>query len=618
MPMNSLRDIQPDGQLWAPVLRRCTTFTLAPRLLTAVLLGCCLGGATAFAAEPATATPAKTAATEAAESTDPVYHNAVVAADHPAASEAGLAMLRQGGNVVDAAAATSFALAVVRPASCGLGGGGFMVLWNAEKQQAVALDYRERAPGRATRNMFTRAAEASPDAPEALLSRRGGLAVAVPGTVAGLCHAVEHYGQLDLATVLAPAIRLCEEGVPVDPHMRGVQQGMLRGMTDAEKSTFAPLVRLYLNGGKPWQPGDRFHSPLGPVLKKIAASGAAGFYSGEVGRALVQAVQQQGGLLEADDLENVHPVVRKPVSGEYRGSRIFSMPPPSSGGIALLETLNILEAREQAHAGENLGKLGHNSPEYIHLVTEAMKHAFADRAEFLGDADMVEVPVDRLTSPAYAAQLAGRIDPDHTRPLKEYGRYLPTTDSGTSHFSVMDARGNAVACTETINTGFGSWVVEPEFGIVLNNEMDDFAAIPGRPNAFGLIQSEANAVAPGKKPLSSMSPTIVVRDGQAIFAAGGSGGPRIISATLQMMLNVLRFGMTPAEAVNQPRFHHQWLPETLYLEPGLMKTAADTLRKKGHQLQQAGSLAATQAAARNGKELRAASDPRKHGRPAGY
>ncbi|MCA9117652.1 MAG: gamma-glutamyltransferase, partial [Planctomycetaceae bacterium] len=522
--MNSPQDHQPVALFFPGMRQPCPTATWWRYPVIAALVGVCLSGASTFAAGPATKAPAaeapvKQPATEAADSADPVYHQAVVAADHPAASEAGLAMLRQGGNVVDAAAATSFALAVVRPASCGLGGGGFMVIWNAEKQQAIALDYRERAPHRATRNMFTRAAEASPDAPEALLSRRGGLAVAVPGTVAGLCHAVEHYGKLDLSTVLAPAIRLCEEGVPVDPHMREVQQGMLRGMSDSEKATYAPLVRLYLNEGKPWQAGDRFHSPLGPVLQKIAATGSAGFYSEEVGRALVQAVQQQGGLLEPEDLQNVKPVVRKPVSGEYRGSRIFSMPPPSSGGIALLETLNILEAREQSNAGEDLEKLGHNSPEYIHLVAEAMKHAFADRAEFLGDADVVEVPVARLTSPAYAAQLARRINPDHTRPLKEYGRYLPTTDSGTSHFSVMDARGNAVACTETINTGFGSWVVEPEFGIVLNNEMDDFAAIPGRPNAFGLLQSEANAVAPGKKPLSSMSPTIVVRDGQAIFAA---------------------------------------------------------------------------------------------------
>ena len=566
--------------------------------------------------QPATREPA-TPVASAAAANDPVFQQAVVAADHPAASRAGLEILQQGGNVIDAAVATSFALAVVRPGSCGLGGGGFMVIWNAEQQQAVALDYRERAPARATREMFLPPSQRTARPEDALRSTRGGLAVAIPGTVAGLCHALKEYGTLDLPAVLAPAIRLCHEGVPVDPHQRSVQHSLLKRMTPAERQTYAPLVRLYLNGGTPWQSGDRFHSPLAPVLQQIARHGAAGFYSGPVAEALTGTVARHGGLLQQQDLDSTRPVVRQPVSGEYHGARLFSMPPPSSGGIALLETLNILTAREKASASESLPALQHNSPRYIHLVTEAMKHAFADRAEFLGDADFTEVPVARLTSASYAARLARKIDPSRTLSLKEYGRYLPTEDGGTSHFSVIDARGNAVACTETINTGFGSWVVEPKYGVILNNEMDDFAARPGQPNAFGLIQGEANAVGAGHKPLSSMSPTIVVRDGRAILAAGGSGGPRIISATLQVLLNVLRFDMTPAEAVSSPRFHHQWLPEKLYLEPALYEAAAKPLEQLGHQVVRAGALAATQAVSRKDKEIRGASDPRKHGQPAG-
>jgi gamma-glutamyltranspeptidase/glutathione hydrolase len=283
----------------------------------------------------------------------------------------------------------------------------------------------------------------------------------------------------------------------------------------------------------------------------------------------------------------------------------------------LLEILNVLSEWEKRHPSPP-GNLIHNQPEYLQLLTEAMKHAYADRAEYLGDTDYVQVPIERLTSREYAGKLTDRISLTETKPIENYGRVQPVNDAGTSHYSVMDAQGNAVACTETVNTTFGSLFVEPRFGIVLNNEMDDFAAIPGEPNAFGLIQSEANIVEPGKKPLSSMTPTIVLKDGKAILALGGSGGPRIISSTLQVLLNVMRFEMPPQEAIAQPRIHHQWLPNVLYLEDPLPEKMQTPLQQLGHKVERRNNLAVVQAIQRTAKGLRAASDLRKHGKPAGY
>jgi gamma-glutamyltranspeptidase/glutathione hydrolase len=286
--------------------------------------------------------------------------------------------------------------------------------------------------------------------------------------------------------------------------------------------------------------------------------------------------------------------------------------------VAIIESLNILTWLEQNKLHGRLESLGHNSPKYIHVLTESLKHAFADRATWLGDPDFTDIPVSRLTSAAYAAKLGERIDLTRTRPLKDYGRYLPINDGGTSHFSIIDVDGNAVACTETINTGFGSWEVDPNFGIVLNNEMDDFAARPGKPNAYGLIQSEASAVGPRRKPLSSMSPTILVKDGKAVFVAGASGGPRIISSTLQVLLNMTRFRMSPTDALSKPRIHHQWLPETLLLESPLDTTVAEKLQRFGHKTAKRDRQAVSQAARRTAAGLAAASDTRKHGRAAGF
>ena len=544
------------------------------------------------------------------------YPHAVVVADHALASQAGVEVLKKGGNVVDAAVATSFALSVVRPDSCGIGGGGFMVIWNAGKREAVVLDYRERAPQAATRDMFAPRENTDPER-----SRKGPLAAAIPGSVAGLCFALEKYGSLDLKTVLGPALRLAREGVPLDRHARDTQRAALREF-DAHpeyRRRFAALYDNYLNAGRPWTDADRFCSPQLKVLELIAERGPDAFYRGPVADALVTQSTRGGGLFTLDDLQQTAPVIREPLRATFDGLEILAVPPPSSGGIALIESLNMLSAGE----GHPLSRRRKPSEDWssttrLHLLAETLKHAFADRAEFLGDADFVNVPINRLTSAEYAAALAGRIDPKRTQPPEAYGSRVVPDDGGTSHFSIIDHDGNAVACTETINLAFGSFVVEPAYGIVFNNQMDDFSAVPGEPNAFGLIQSEANAVAPRKKPLSSMCPAIVLREGRAAYALGASGGPRIISATLQALINMTRCEMPPQQAVAAPRIHHQWQPDILYLEGPLNNVAGTALSALGHTVRRQDSPSACQAASRTENGLRGGSDPRKAGRPAGY
>lgn len=548
------------------------------------------------------------------ESATPSWQHAAVAADHPLTSQAGVEILRQGGNVVDAAVAVGFAQSVLRPASSGMGGGGFMVIWDAKKQRSIALDYRERAPLAATRGMY---AEGGSEA-----SRRGALAVAVPGHVRGLCHALEKYGTLPLSTVLQPAIRYAKEGVPLDAHELSGRRSKIPSARKLSKE-FEGLWRGYLGSGELPETNDDgtpflWKSPQLPALELLARDGVDAFYQGPIARSIVEHVKSRGGIISMEDFRQMDVVERRPLKGEFDGMHVVAMPPPSSGGVAIIESLSILKWLEQNKLEGRLESLGHNSPKYLHVLTEALKHSFADRATWLGDPDFVDIPVSRLTSTAYAAKLGERIDLTKTRPLKDYGRYLPVEDGGTSHFSIIDAEGNAVACTETVNTGFGSWEVDPKFGIVLNNEMDDFAARPGKPNAFGLIQSEASAVGPRRKPLSSMSPTILVKDGKAVFVAGASGGPRIISSTLQVLLNMTRFGMSPTEALSKPRIHHQWLPETLLLESPLDTTVAEQLQSFGHQTAKRDKQAVSQAARRTAAGLEAASDTRKHGRAAGF
>lgn len=548
---------------------------------------------------------------------DVAYPRGVVAADHPLASEAGVEILRQGGNVVDAAVATGFALAVLRPASSGIGGGGFMVIWNQGTQHATTIDYRERAPAAARKDTY-----ADPKNPQAQLpdlSFRGPLAIAVPGHVAGLCYAHKTYGKISLDRVLAPAIRLAADGFRADEHDVEVQAEAFRSLPpQAIREKYRSLFDFYLQSGRPLRRGDRIRSPLAKILQLIAQRGPRAFYEGEVARAIVTVAGAEGKWLTMNDLRGYQPVERAPLKSKFDGFDLITMPPPSSGGVALIESLNILQAVEFANADHRIGAINRQSTSTLHALTEIMKHAFADRAEYLGDPDFVAVPVDRLTSSAYARELAKQIDYRSTKPSDSYGRYLPSKDAGTTHYSVMDAAGNAVACTETVNTLFGSWVVEPTYGIVLNNEMDDFAAVPGTPNAFGLIQGEANAVQAGKRPLSSMTPTIVTKNGKAVHALGASGGPKIISATFQVLLNLVRHDMPPSSAVTAPRIHHQWMPDMLQMESPLFESSGNLLKKLGHGVQRINESAVVQAVSRRPDGLHGMSDPRKHGKAAGF
>lgn len=549
---------------------------------------------------------------------DRVYAHGVVAADHPLASEAGVEVMRQGGNVVDAAVATGFALSVLRPASSGLGGGGFMVIWDVQKQSSTAIDYRERAPAKAHRETYFDPQK--PGQPVPGLSYHGPRAIAIPGHVAGLCYAHQKYGKLPLREVLKPAIRLAQLGFAIDPHDREVQESVLAEMQTIPNAhqTFQILYESYLNKGVPYQTGQMVRSPQAKALQRIAEQGPSAFYEGDIARAIVQVAGEQGAWLSLKDLQSYRPTERQTLEAPIGGDRMLTMPPPSSGGIALIESLNILQAFEKRHPDHLWTRENRQHAESLHVLTEVFKHAFADRAEFLGDADYVKVPTERLISTEYADQLASRIRLEQTLSLQAYGRFQPPKDSGTTHFSVIDSAGNAVACTETVNTTFGSWIVEPEFGIVLNNEMDDFAAVPGTANAFGLIQGEANSVAAGKRPLSSMSPTIVVRDGKAVIAVGASGGPKIITATFQVLLGLSRFGLSPKEAVQAPRIHHQWLPHELQLEPQLFRQAGPELEIRGHRIRRKSESAVVQAVSRSPDGLRGASDLRKHGRAVGY
>lgn len=536
------------------------------------------------------------------------YERAVVVSEHALASAVGADILRQGGNVVDAAVATSLAVCVLNPSSCGIGGGGFMVIYLAKEKKAVALDYRETAPQKATRDMFVRGGRVDVEA-----SRRGGLAVAVPGEVAGLFEAVRTYGSIPLARLMQPAIRLARDGYPVGKHLASV----IEQYRDAIRRSPGLAANFLRPDGTPPAEGETIRQPqLAATLQRIADEGPQAFYSGDIARAIAEAAAAAGGVIGTDDLKTYRPRWRQPIRIGYRGYEIITMPPPSSAGV-LLQVLGILR-------DDDLAALGHGSTAYFHLLAEAMKHAFADRARFYGDAAFADVPLGRLLSATSTSGLRARIRAGTT--LAEPGAYgsspvsasPPPAGAGTSHLSVMDAEGNAVACTTTINTAFGSMVVAGDTGIILNNEMDDFSAHPGTPNAFGLIGSEANAIAPGKRPLSSMSPTIAARGGEAVLAAGGSGGPLILSGTLQVMLNALVFDRGAADAVAAPRIHHQWMPPVLAVEASVPAATRAALSEMGHQVQVVPELGAVQLARRRGRSLEGAADPRKHGGVAGW
>lgn len=505
-------------------------------------------------------------------------------------------ILRRGGNAVDAAIATALALSVVDQASSGLGGGGFMVIYRARENKAFALDFRETAPAASRRELYMKDGEPVPS-----LSLTGALAVGVPGEAAGLIEARKRFGSLPLTVLAAPAIKLATEGFLLDPALRVAIERQQSNMR-----RFADLGRIYMPGGALPRAGDLIRQPeLAETLKAIGKDGPAVFYGGWVGQAIVETIRKAGGVMTLDDLKNYRSVWREPLIGSYRNRTVITMPPPSSGGVAILEMLNILE-------GYKLTDLQHNSPAYLHLLTESMKHAFADRAQFLGDPDFVHVPVRKLTAKNYAEWIRRRIAPDKTQPPQFYGYYNYNAEKGgTTHFSVIDRFGNAVACTQSVNTRFGSKLLVPRTGIVLNNEMDDFAIHPGQGNVYGLIGNNANSLRPGKRPLSSMSPTIVLRGNRPELVLGAAGGPRIVTATLQTIVNVLDFGMAVTAAVSAPRAHHQWVPDRLNVERRISAETRTALEQGGHALREQASLGVVQAIAWQGATMSGAADPRK-------
>ncbi len=524
------------------------------------------------------------------------------------ASRAGLQVLQRGGNAVDAAVAVGFALAVTHPAAGNLGGGGFMVIRLADGRETT-IDYREVAPAAARRDMFLDPA----GEPVADRSRVGPLAAGVPGSVAGLALAQRRYGRLPLATVVAPAIALARDGFEVS-------WALAESLTGAGSllATYPASARAFqrADGSMPTQ-GDRLVQPdLARTLTLIAQQGPHAFYRGAIADLIVAEMTRSGGLITKADLAAYSPRERPPIVGSYRGHRIVSMPPPSSGGIALVQLLNILEAYP-------LADYGHNSSRSMHLIAEAARRVYADRSEWLGDPDFFNVPVAGLISPRYAEALRGGISETRATPSRDVKPGLPRTyeSSETTHYSVVDADGNAVATTTTLNGSYGNGQVVPGAGFLLNNEMDDFSAKPGTPNMFGLIGGEANAVGPGKRMLSSMTPTIVVKDGRTRLVLGSPGGSRIITTVLQVVLNVVDFTMDVQEAVDAPRFHHQWLPDVIRLEPqGFPADVVTALEAMGHTTEvgaDMGDVHAIMIDQASGLRL-GASDPRLDGRTLGY
>ncbi|MGR3792821.1 gamma-glutamyltransferase [Vannielia sp. SX4] len=532
----------------------------------------------------------------------PVYaQNGMVSAQEAVAAQVGLDILQAGGNAVDAGVAVAFALAVTLPRAGNLGGGGFMIVHDAESGETKAIDYREMAPASADRDMFLDA-EGNADSN---LSRFTGLATGVPGTVAGMQMALEQYGTMTMAEVVAPAVALARDGIDVTPGLAD----SLKGLEKRLKAHPSSEAIFYKEGGGFYEPGERLvQADLAATLQKIADEGPDGFYKGTVAEAISKAVTDAGGRITVEDMAGYKAVLREPVTGTYRGYEIVSMPPPSSGGAHIVQILNILEEYP-------VGWLGHNSAETIHLMAEAMKRAYADRSEYLGDSDYVDVPLAEITSKDYAAAIREEISRNVATPSSTIkpGNLAPYESNETTHFSIVDKDGNAVSNTYTINFSYGSGMVADGTGVLMNNEMDDFAAKPGVPNAYGLIGGDANAVEGGKRPLSSMSPTLVMKDGEVFMVTGSPGGSRIITTTLQVIMNVIDHGMNIAEASTAPRIHHQWLPDEIRTEDGISADTVAILEQKGHKLRQQSVMGSTQSIMvdKEAGLLFGASDPRR-------
>ena len=550
-----------------------------------------------------------TPAPSRAASREPVRaRHGIVASTSEIASRVGVEVMKRGGNAVDAAVAVALALAVVWPSAGNLGGGGFMMIRRANGNTEI-IDYRERAPLAASRDMYLdKEGNVIKDA-----SMVGHKAAGVPGTVAGLSMALKRHGKLSWADCIEPARRLAAEGFIVNYHTARSLEGSSKLL-----SKFPESRRIFLRDGKYFEEGERLLQPeLAQTLLRLKLQGPREFYEGRTAQMIASDMKANNGLITLRDLKEYEPTIRKPLKGDYRGYEILTMPPPSSGGVALLEILNMLESCK-------LSDFGPNSSDAVHLMIEAERRAFADRAEYMGDADFVKVPSEGLTSKKYAAELVKTINLERATPSSEIRAGRPTAyeSAETTHFTIIDAEGNVVSNTYTLNNSYGAGATARGTGILLNNEMDDFTSKPGVPNAYGLLQSEANAIAPRKRPLSAMTPTIVLKDGKVYFAVGSPGGPTIINTVLQVIVNIVDYKMNIQQAIDAPRFHHQWMPDEIRWEPfGLNVDTRRALERRGHVFaEKPGHMGDAEGIMIDPKtKMRlGASDPRLGGVPVGY
>ena len=523
----------------------------------------------------------------------------MVVSQREIASQVGTEVLREGGNAVDAAVATALALAVVLPRAGNLGGGGFMLIYLNELDKTIAIDYREMAPSGATRDMFLDE-KGNYDRKKSTYSL---LSAGVPGTVAGLHYALEKYGTFSWAKVIEPAIKLADEGFVV-PHDLSSALTSRKDRLTANKAT----SEAYYKPNKiPYKAGELLKLPdLAWSLKEIKEQGPGAFYKGEIASKIIDEMQRNGGLINANDLANYQVKERIPIKGSYKGYEIVSMPPSSSGGVHLIQMLNMLEPY-------SLNEMGFGSAESIHLMTEVMKRAYADRSKYLGDTDFVSVPLLGLTNKKYAKELLKEISLTEVTPSKDIssGDPLPYESPDTTHFSVMDKQGNVVSNTYTLNFSYGSGIVIPGTGILMNNEMDDFSSKRGVPNAYGLVGFEANEIEGKKRPLSSMTPTIIFKDGIPYLVLGSPGGSRIITTVLQVALNVIEHNMNVKQAVVSPRIHHQWLPDVLLLEEGFSSDTISLLKERGHTIKPSWTMGSVQAILWKNNYFYGAADPRR-------
>lgn len=546
---------------------------------------------------------------EFATITHPVSaENGMVASQVTLASQIGVDILKKGGNAVDAAVATGFALAVTLPRAGNIAGGGFMLIYLAEKDEFVALDYKEMAPAAASRDMYIKQ-DGTVDFEAVRFTRKG---FGVPGTVAAMAEALDDYGTMTLPEVLAPSIRAAKNGIEVS-------EGLAEALIFAKDKLFRdPEARkiFFNSNGETLKVGELLvQTDLAWSLEQIAAFGADAFYKGEIARRITDDMAKNGGLVTMDDMENYTVEKREPVRGSYRGHDLTIMPPPSSGGVHIIQMMNIFEKF-------NINELGHNSAATIHIMAEAMRQAYADRSKYLGDPDFNNIPMKWLMSKEYADKTLSEISMDVARSSLEVhpGLVAPTESPDTTHYSVMDRDGNIVSNTYSLNYSYGSGIVAAGTGILLNNVMDDFSAQPGTPNGYGLIGGEANSIAPRKRALSSMTPVIVTKDGKPFLVTGSPGGSRIITTNLQILMNVIDHRMNVSAATHAPRIHHQWLPDKLFVEPGISADTLKILKEKGHNVEAANNtMGSTQTIMKLGNYLYGSADPRRPGAAAiGY